>query len=104
MAPEKMAPKTDVRKIPGGKSGGGELPRPLHEVAGPDPEPLEAAQRHDDFLQVFVGNRGLAQHLDMPMVHRAQLVAQLAALLGQPDMDRAAVMHRTLLPEIAVLH
>src|SRR5438876_2880022 len=57
------------------RRSGGELPRPLQEIAGPDPEPLEPAQRHDDAFEVGGGNRGLRQHLDVPPVHHAEPIA-----------------------------
>src|SRR5438045_2177083 len=70
--------------------------------AGSWPGSSPSGRLYDDCLQSLVGNRGLAQHFDRPTVHRAQLVAQRAAFLGQPDVDRAAVVHRALLAEIAV--
>ena len=60
-------------------------------------------QRHSHGLQIGIGDRGLAQHLHMPFVHGAEPVAQVTPLCGEPHMDRAAVMHRALLHDIAVL-
>src|SRR5712691_8339075 len=42
-----------ILKMPTGS--GGELSRPLHQIAGADPEALEPAQCDDDILQVAVG-------------------------------------------------
>src|SRR5438105_4210358 len=85
------------------RRSGGELPGALQEIAGPDPEPLEPAQRHHDAFKVGGGDRGLVQHFDMPPVHDAEPVTQIATLVGEPHVDRAAVVHRALLHEIAVL-
>src|SRR5215471_8553086 len=89
-------------KMPSGRSGG-ELPRPLHEVAGADPEALETAQCRDDVLQIALGDRRLTEHLDVPAMHAGEPVAQGAALVGQLHMDRPAIVHRALLQQIAVL-
>jgi hypothetical protein len=75
----------------------------LDAIAGSVPEALQTAQRNGRGGKVFVGDRGLVQHLDMALVHLVQPVAQLGALLGQPHMDRAEVVHRALLLQIAVL-
>src|SRR6202041_4075857 len=60
------------------------LPRPLHQIAGADPEPLEPAQGHRRRRQILVGNRGLVQHLDVALMHFLHPVAQLGALLRPP--------------------
>jgi hypothetical protein len=65
-------------------------------------EPLEPTQGHGRGLQVLLGDRGLMQQLDMPLMHRLRPVAQLHALFGQPNMDRPAIVYRPLLREIAV--
>src|ERR1051325_9783972 len=89
-------------KIPYERSGS-ELSRPLHKAAGADPEPLEPAQGRHDGLQIGLGDRRLAEHLDVAAMHAGQPVAQGAPLICEPDMDRSAVMHRALLHQIAVL-
>jgi len=67
-----------------------------------DPETLEPAQCDGRRLQVFIGDCGQVQHLDMALMHRLQPVAQFRALLGQPHMDRATVMYRAFLGQIAI--
>src|SRR5438128_822371 len=79
------------------------LPAALDQIAGTDPEPLQATQRRRHRPQIAIGDCGLRQQFDVPPVHLGQPVAQPPAFVGEPDMDRAAVMHRTLLREIAVL-
>src|ERR1700759_2706054 len=69
------------KKLAGIKSGR-ELWRPLHKVAGANPEPLQAAQRGGGALQVFEAHRGVRQHLGMAPMHRGQPVAQFDAPLG----------------------
>src|SRR5216684_1275246 len=86
------------------RKSGGEAARTLDEIAGAHPEALEPAQRHDDTVQIPIGDRGLRQELDMAAMHDAQLVAQGAPLVGKPDVDRAPVMYRALLHEIVVLY
>src|SRR3954465_2112918 len=86
-----------------GEKSGGELSRPLYQIAGPDPEALEPAQRGDDAIEVGLGDGGLLQQLDVPPVHPAQPIPQRATLIGQLDVDRAAIVHRALLRQIVVL-
>src|SRR3954465_2619887 len=86
-----------------GEKSGGELSRPLYQIAGPDPEALEPAQRGDDAIEVGLGDGGLLQQLDVPPVHPAQPIPQRATLMGQLDVDRAAIVHRALLRQIVVL-
>src|SRR6266568_6415606 len=93
--------ESQPKKQPAGS--GGEAARALDEIAGAHPEALEPAQRHDDLLQILIGDRGLRQELDVAAMHDAQLVAQGAPLVGEPDVDRAAVVHRALLHEVVVL-
>jgi hypothetical protein len=59
------------------------LARLLENIAGPDPEPLQPAQRHDDALQIGIGDRGLLQHLDVAFVHDTEPVAQITTPVGE---------------------
>src|SRR5215472_4758334 len=86
-----------VRKL------GSELRWPLHEIGGPDPEALEAAKRGIGALEVPCGKPSLRQHLCMKLMHRRQAFPQSDPLLGEPDVNHASIMQRTLLREIAVL-
>ena len=74
----------------------------LERIGGVKPEPFEPAQRRDNILEIGSGDLGLPEHLDVPPMHAAQPIAQGAPLLGQPDMDRAAIVHRAFLHEIAI--
>src|SRR5271165_5856007 len=85
------------------RKSGGELRRPLHQVAGADPEALEPAQGDAGGLKVIHVHRRLRQHAEMPLMHRAQLVPQPSSLFGQMHVDRPAVVRRALLREIPVL-
>ena len=74
----------------------------LEWIGSVKPKPFEPAQHPDNTIEIGSGDLGLAEHLDVPAMHAAQPVAQGAPLLGQPDMDRAAIVHRTFLCQIAV--
>src|SRR3954453_15252043 len=74
----------------------------LEWIGSMKPKPFEPAQRPDNTLEIGSGDLGLSEHLDVPAVHAAQPVGQGAPLVGQPDMDRAAIVHRAFLHEIAV--
>jgi hypothetical protein len=65
-----------------GKSGGEWGRRPLHEIGGPDPEALEAAERHASRLKIVRVQRSLRQHFSMPLMHSRKAVAQLDPSLG----------------------
>src|SRR5271155_3080381 len=82
---------------------GGELRRAPHQLAGTDPEPLQAAERGVGPLQFFDAHGVLRQHLGVAPMHRDQAVAQPDALLSQADMDRTPGMRRALLRQITVL-
>ena len=77
--------------------------RPLHEIGGPDPEALEAAERGIGALEILRGKPSLRQHLGMALMHRRQAVPESDPLLSEPDANHASIMRRTLLREIAVL-
>src|SRR6516162_9497897 len=68
-----------------------------------DPELLEPTQRDADRLKIVRSEFSLRQHLEMTLMHRCQAVPQLAPLFGEMNVDRAAVVQRALLHEIAVL-
>src|SRR6516164_1443353 len=82
---------------------GGELHRPLHQIAGADPEPLQTAQGDADSLKILDAYRRLRQQAEVPLMHRTQLVAQLRPLFSQMNVDRTTVVGRALLREIPVL-
>ena len=68
------------------------MQRPLHQVAGADPEPLQPAQGDADSLKILDGYRRLRQQAEVPLMHRTQLVAQLRPLFSQMNMDRTTVV------------
>src|SRR5271169_2970365 len=90
------------RSPPVTAKSGGELRWPLHEVAGANPEPLQPAKRHANRLEVVHIYRGLRQHFELALKHDAHLVAQPRSLAGQSNADRAAVVQRAFLYQIAV--
>src|SRR5215469_13003979 len=73
------------------QNSGGDLRRPLHEVAGADPEALEAAQGGIGALEILRGKPS-RQHLGMALMHRRQAVPQADPLLGEPDVNHASIM------------
>src|SRR5208283_3830572 len=85
------------------RQSGSKLRRPLHQIAGADPEALEPVQGLFGILEIIDVHRRLRQHAEMPLMHRAQQVPQPSALFGQVNVDRPAVMRRALLREIPVL-
>src|SRR5271166_4584574 len=87
---------------PSPEKSGGKLGRPLHQVAGADPEPLEPAEGDADGLKIVHVDRRLRQQLEMTLKHHTHPVAQLRSLFGQTNADRTAVVQRALLHEIAV--
>src|SRR5947209_2515122 len=98
-----LAAASQPRTAASPKKSGGELRRSLHEVAGADPEPLQAAERGVGALQIFDAHGGVRQHFGMAPMHRGKAVAQPDSPFGQPDMDRTPVVQRALLRQISVL-
>src|SRR5205823_5932334 len=56
------------------KKSGGELRRPLHQVAGTDPEALEPAEGGADSLEVFHVERGLRKQLLVALMHHTHTI------------------------------
>ena len=65
----------------------------LNQVGSADPEALESAQRNTGILQIVGGERRLRKHLAVTLMHGAQAVPQFTSFLGQPNVDRAPVVH-----------
>src|SRR6185312_17216264 len=66
------------------------------------PEPVEPAERDDGMNQGLLVEWTLVELAQMPLHHLQDEVAHRHALVGEADADRAAVMQRALLAEIAV--
>src|SRR5436305_9078769 len=58
------------------EKSGGVLPRALDQIASPDPKSLQPAQREARRLQILIGDGRLRQHLDVPLMHIAEPLAQ----------------------------
>src|ERR1700720_1115781 len=81
----------------------GDLARLVGEVADVGPELFESAQYQSDAFQISVSDPGLAQHPDMRTMHVVQAIPKRAALIGQPNVDRAPVVRGSLMGEVSVL-
>src|SRR3954468_9668519 len=83
------------------KGSGGELRCAWRKIAAVHPEPFEAPQGDDHRFELSLSKRGLLQHLEVPLVHRAEPVADASPLLGQRDVSGAAGVWGTLLCQIS---
>ena len=65
--------------------------------------PFEAPKRDLGRLEIISVDSRVRQLIDMTPVRRHQPIPQLPAFFGQSDVDRSAVVPRTLRCEIALL-
>src|SRR5262245_43243105 len=77
--------------------------QPIEDLIGPEPlEPMQRLVEGRELLGVDAAD--LLDRANVFLVERLHDVAHLAALVGEPDADRAAIDARTLVVEEAHLH
>src|SRR5215475_14702291 len=104
MSPQCKAPRLEPGRD-AGKSASKLVRRlqPVQDLVSPEPlEPMQRLVQGRELIGVDAAD--LLDRANVLLVERLHDVTHLAALVGEPDADRAAIDTRTLMVEEAHLH